>query len=91
MKRSKAIRKHLNKRSVERIGATLSPGLQRELVERIQSGTAQHVQSTTHTRSLWKMEIGGQMMMVAYNKKFHCIVSVWPAKEEESGAGRHSM
>ena len=82
----KAIDRHLDKRAEERLGATLSPGLKRELVDRIQRGQATFLSRSSTNRTKWITEIGGIRCVVVYDKKRKQIVTTWPLRAEGAPA-----
>jgi hypothetical protein len=84
-KKTKTLKRHLNKRSAERLGSLLSPSLVTTLVRDIQDNKLQFLWRTSLNRTAWKATVGETDVVVVYDKKRKMIVTTWPYQEEDHG------
>lgn len=82
-KKSKTLRRHLDKRSMERFGMILSREFTKQLVRDIQANKLPFLWRTSHNRTAWKAVINDQEVVVVYDKMRKMIVTTWPYKEDD--------
>jgi hypothetical protein len=81
--KTKTLKKHLDKRSLERLGFILSPEQKKRLVADIQANRLRFLWRTSHNRTAWEATINDQVMAIIYDKKRQLIVTVLYIQEED--------
>jgi hypothetical protein len=72
------LKAHLRKRAEQRYGLSLGKEAVREINSKIQNNQAEFVERQSYSRSLWKVEHGGQVLNVVYNNNLHTACTVLP-------------
>lgn len=78
MNKKKCQMRHLKKRWLERVGATMSDKLHNQIVLLIKQGKSKIVKKTSLRVTIHTVKVEGQEHTVAYDKQRHQVVTVLP-------------
>ena len=83
MNKTQCQRIHAKRRAYERFDLELNRHQLRDLVQQIQNGKAEHIESQTNRVSIKRVTFEGKKYTVAYDKTRQTIITFLPEEEQQ--------